>query len=73
MEYNVCTKAKANRTPGFLSRNLSSWLKDVKQMAYNGLVRPVLEYANPVWDPHEIVVQKEFENGSESCSWVCNW
>ena len=25
------------------------------------LVRPILEYASPVWDPHEIVVQEELE------------
>ena len=35
--------------------------QDVKEMVYKGLMRPVLEYANPVWDPHEIVVQEELE------------
>ena len=39
---NVCTKA--NRTLGFLRRNLSSCPPDVKEAAYKGLVRPVLEY-----------------------------
>ena len=33
---NVCTKA--NRTLGFLRGNLSSCPKDVKEMAYKGLV-----------------------------------
>ena len=37
---NVCTKA--NRTLGFLKHNLSSFPKDVKEMAYKGLVRPIL-------------------------------
>ena len=40
---NVCTKA--NRTLGFLKRNLYSCPPDVKEAAYKGLVRPVLEYA----------------------------
>ena len=32
-----------------------------KEMAYKGLVRPILEYASPVWDPNQIVVQEELE------------
>ena len=46
---------------GFLRRNLSSCSQDVKEMAYKGLVRPILEYFSPVWDPHGIVVQEELE------------
>ena len=56
---NICTNA--NRTLGFLKRNLSSCPQDVKETAYKGLVRPILEYASPVWDPHGIVVQEELE------------
>ena len=56
---NVCTKA--NKTLGFLRRNLSSCPQDVKEPAYKGLVRPFLEYASPVWDPHGIVVKEELE------------
>ena len=44
---------------GFLRRNLSSCPKDVKEFAYKGLVRPFLEYASPVSDPHGRVVQEE--------------
>ena len=47
---NFCTKAY--RTLGFLMRNLYSCPPDVKQAAYKGLVRPVLEYGSSVWDPH---------------------
>ena len=45
---NICTKA--NRTFGFLRRNLSACPQDVKESAYKGLVRPVLEYGSSVWD-----------------------
>ena len=41
---NVCTKA--NRTLGFLRRNLCSCPKEVKEAAYKGLVRPVLDYGS---------------------------
>ena len=46
---NICIKA--NRTLGFLRRNLSACPQDVKESAYKGLVRPVLEYGSSVWDP----------------------
>ena len=45
---NVCTKA--NRT--LLRRNLFSCPQDVREAAYKGLVRPILEYGSSLWDPH---------------------
>ena len=48
---NICTKA--NRTIGFLRRNLAAFPQDVKESAYKALVRPVLEYGSSVWDPKE--------------------
>ena len=48
---NVCTKA--NRTLGFLRRNLYSCPQGVKEAAYKGLVRTVLDYASfPTPHPH---------------------
>ena len=41
---------KANRTLGFRRRNLYACPQDVKEAAYKGLVRPVLEYSGSVWD-----------------------
>ena len=56
---NVCTKA--NRTLGFLRRNLYSCPPDVKEAAYKGLMQPVLEYGSSVWDPHTLGLQEELE------------
>ena len=46
------TCAKANRTLGFLRRNLNIGSVAIKQQAYFTLVRPLVEYASTVWDPH---------------------
>ena len=56
---NICTKA--NRTLGFLRRNLSACPQDIKESAYKGLVHPVLEYGSSVWDPSSILLQEELE------------
>ena len=57
---NVCTKA--NRTLGFLKRNFYSCPQEVKEAAYKGLVRPVLDYGSSVWDPPSVVLQEELES-----------
>ena len=44
---------KANQTLGFLRRNLKIGNKKMKEISYKTLVRPILEYASPVWDPHQ--------------------
>ena len=46
----VC--AKANSTLAFLRRNLRIKSPKLKTMAYFTLVRPIIEYAAPVWDPY---------------------
>ena len=45
-------KHKANKTGGFLRRNLKDCSKKVRNAAYTALVRPTLEYACTAWDPH---------------------
>ena len=57
---NVCSKA--NRTLGFLRRNLFSCPQDVKEAAYKRLVRHILEYGSTVWDPHCNGLNDESEN-----------
>ena len=47
---NVCSKA--NKTLGFLRRNLRIGSRGIKETAYKTLVRPIMEYAATVWDPH---------------------
>ena len=54
---------KGNSTLSFLRRNLSSCTREVKEM-----VRPILEYASPVWDPSGKTLQDELGKGAESSS-----
>ena len=35
--------------------------RNVKESAYKGLVRPILEYGSSVWDPQSILLQDELE------------
>ena len=45
-------------TKAFLQRNLRAWPKDIRAKCYTTLVRPIVEYAGTVWDPH---VQKHID------------
>ena len=47
---NIC--AKANMTLNFLFRNFKGASRRAKEQLYKSYVRPTLEYANTVWDPH---------------------
>ena len=55
---NICSKA--NRTLGFLRRNLFC-PQDVKEAAYKGVVHSVLEYGSSIWDPHNKCLREELE------------
>ena len=56
----VCTKA--NRTLGFLRRNLFSCPQDEKETAFKSLLRPILEYGSSVWGLHCSGLNGELEN-----------
>ena len=44
--------AKATKTMGFLRHNLAFAPRHTKEVAYKTLVRPKLEYAEPIWHPY---------------------
>ena len=43
---------KANKSLGFVRRNLYHCSENKKRSAYVTIVRPNLEYATAVWDPY---------------------
>ena len=63
----------ANRTLGFVKRNIKTKNQEIRTIAYNTLVRPQVEYASAVWSPYT----KENINKIEmlqrkATHWVCN-
>ena len=56
------TTAKANKTSAFVYRNLKGCPTPVQTHCYKSLVRPVMEYASPVWDPHQGYLSDMLEN-----------
>ena len=46
------TCKKANSVLSFIRRNLRHCQRRVKTDAYNSFVKPILNYAAPVWTPH---------------------
>ncbi|XP_072023123.1 uncharacterized protein [Amphiura filiformis] len=53
--------ASANRTLGFIRRNLYSCPQHVKESAYKTLVRPLVEYSSSTWDPYTQVLNNKLE------------
>ena len=44
--------SKSSKVLGMVKRTLGPCKPEVKDTAYNMLVRPKLEYASPIWNPH---------------------
>ena len=43
---------KSSKVLGMIKRTLGPCKPEVKQTAYNMLIRPKLEYSSPIWNPH---------------------
>ena len=46
------TVTSANKTMGFLRRNIRTKDPGIREVAYKTLIRPILEYSSPVWSPY---------------------
>ena len=57
-----------NRSLGFIKRNVINKSPKVIEMAYQTIVRPQLEYASAIWDPHT----KENAHKIEMARWTMN-
>ena len=64
--------SKATKTLGFLRRNLALAPRHTKEVAYQTLVRPQLEYAAPVWHPYNETEAKKVEKVQKTAArWAC--
>ena len=71
-QYNHIAK-KANQVLGMLRRNLRGRSRSIKSTAYLALVRPNLEYASSVCDPHESKYINKLEMiQRKAARFVCN-
>ena len=63
----------ANRTLGFVRRNIKTKVSKVPETAYNTLVRPQLEYASAVWEPHNKGLISQIEQVQQrAVHWTVN-
>ena len=64
---------KASRTLNFIKHNLRKCSSQVRESAYLTMVRPQLEYASDVWDPHYVGDIMELEKLQQRAArWVLN-
>ena len=64
--------AKASRSLNYLRHTLFSCSPSVKASAYKAIVRPILEYASPVWCLHSAKDVSQLESiQRRAARWVC--
>ena len=60
----------ANRTLGYIRRNIKSKNQKVRETGYNTLVRPQLEYVAPIWDPYTKEKTLQLEKIQRAARWT---
>jgi hypothetical protein len=64
---------KANQMLGFIRRHFYNCDQQLKRKCYMSLVRPHMEYASCVWDPHHITLSAKLESTqNRSIRFICN-
>ena len=58
--HNLTIAAKANKILGLLKRTFGRCSEAIIT-GYKSIVRPIMEYACPVWNPHEAYLSDKLE------------
>ena len=58
--------AKATKILGLLKRPFGKCSEDIIT-AYKAMVHPIVEYASPVWNPHQQYLSDKLEKNPEKC------
>ena len=67
------TCKKANKSFGMLRRCLDGAPHKVKNIAFNTIAKPILEYATPVWSPHTKTLINELDRiHRRALRWIFN-
>jgi len=61
-DHSATVASKANRMLGLISKSFEFLESEMVVKLYKSLVRPILEYCNPVWGPTFITDQRKIEN-----------
>lgn len=66
--------SKATNVRQFLQRNLQTCSNEIKAQCYKTFVRPIIEYASPVWSPNnnESLSHKVEMVQRKACRWIEN-
>ena len=63
--------SKASSSLGFIRRNIPNRHQQLRSAAYKAVVRPQVEYAASVWDPHTVIHINQIERVSRRAArWV---
>ena len=62
---------KATQVNAFLYRNLRQCPTSVKNSCYKSIVRPIIEYASSVWDPHTTISIQKLESIQKRAARFC--
>ena len=70
-EHILAITNKARQVNGFLRWNFYQCLPHVKWNLYKSMVRPIIEFVSPVWDPHTISNINRLESIQRSAVRFC--